>query len=69
MLQTAVRDSGAVDHVERMIAREVGDALADHHRGDVGVGPDAVGHYRCVDYPQVLHPVDLAVLIDHGHRV
>jgi len=28
MLQTAVRDSGAVDHVERMIAREVGDALA-----------------------------------------
>ena len=46
-----------------------GDALADHHGGDVGVGADAVGHDGGVHHAQVLHALDPALLIDHRHGV
>ena len=32
-----------------------------------GVGPDAVGHDGGVDYADVVHAVDAAVLVDDGH--
>ena len=46
---------------------EIGDALADGHRGDVGVGAHAVGHDGRVGDAQVFEAVNPAVLIDDGH--
>jgi len=51
------------------LANEVGDALANHHRGDVGVGPNTVGHDGGVDNTQVLEAVHVAMLIHHGHGI
>ena len=48
---------------------EFGDVFADHHGGDVGVGPDAVGHDGAIDHPEALDAVDLGVLVDNGHGV
>ncbi len=47
----------------------IGHPLGDHYGGGVGVGADDVGHHRCVYYPQPLKAMDVAVLVDNGHRV
>ena len=35
-------------HVGHGRGAVIGDVLANHHGGDISVGPYAVGHYRCV---------------------
>ena len=47
----------------------VGDFLADHDGGGVGVGTDAVGHDGCVGDAEVFETVDASVLVDDGHFV
>lgn len=40
-------EAGTVPYNQRASAfgaNEVGNSLADHHGGDIGVSPDAVGH-------------------------
>src|SRR5215217_4998785 len=54
--------SGAVDD-------QVRHALADHHAGGVGVGPDAVRHDRGVGDADAFEAVDAPSLIDGGHGV
>lgn len=48
---------------------EIGDSLADGHRGNVGIGAHAVGHDGCVGDAQVFEAVYPAVLIDDSHCV
>ena len=48
---------------------QVGDALADHHAGRIGVGPDAVGHDRGIGHPESLQAVHPSGLVHDGHRV
>ena len=48
-------------------AHEIGDALADGHGGNVGVGAHAVGHDGRIGNAQVFEAVHSAVLIDDGH--
>ena len=50
-------------------AHEIGDPLANGHRGDVGVGAHAVGHDGCIGDAQVFEAVYPAMLIDDGHRI
>ena len=51
------------------LQHEFGDAFADHHGGDVGVGPDAVGHDGRIDDADAVQSVDLAKLVNHGHGI
>ena len=51
------------------LQHEFGDAFADHHGGDVGVGPDAVGHDGRIDDADAVQSMDLAELVNHGHGI
>ena len=55
----------------RLIARldEVGDALGNHHCGDVGVGAHYVGHYRGVGDAEAGDAAHTQLLVNDGHRV
>ena len=48
---------------------EVGDPLGHDHGGDISIGPDAVGHYGGVYYPQSGQPPYLTLLVHHRHGV
>src|SRR6516165_3011771 len=50
-----------------LLPDEIGDALANHHGSDIGIGPDAVGHDRRIYHPQIVQTMDAAKLIHHGH--
>ena len=49
---------------------EVSHSLGHSHNGQVQVCPDRIGHYRCVDDPQTVDAVHLAVLVNNciAHR-
>ena len=41
--------------------------LCNHHCRHIGVGPNAVRHYRRINDPQVFHPVHFAMLVHDSH--
>ena len=48
---------------------EVSHSLGHSHNGQVQVCPHCIGHYRCIDDPQTVDAVHLAVLVNNCHRI
>ena len=51
------------------VSYEIRYPLCNHHCGYIGVGSDAVRHYRCVNNPEILHSSYSSILINDTHII
>ena len=60
---------GLLSDCAGFVPHPVGDALADHDAGEVGVRAGDGRHDRGIHHPQILDRPDPAVLVDDRHRI